>query len=103
MEIVRTQNTDQYINQSALKNDQSFVKGALWGYSAYVMGSLTLGLGAYALMTSPVLFIRDFAGLHHVPISLAVGTLAAGLLTKACVKNTDYHLTQRKIVIIKNN
>ena len=83
-----------------IQNDQSMIKGFLWGLGAYKLGAVALGLGAGALVSSPFIVTPLF----FLPIALGSGAVIAGSLTMRCLENASYHLLDsRRINVILLN
>lgn len=83
-----------------VKNDQSLVKSALWGFAAFKFGSATLGVAAGTLLTSPFI-VTPLAG---IPIALGYATAFFGSMTSSCIDNVGYHLgNSHKVIVLQHN
>lgn len=103
--VVNDRNNEYYIipdasrrTYVALPNDQSAIKGILWGWGAFKCGMATLGGIGFTLFTSP-LIVTPMAA---VPIVSGVTTYIFASLTNTCANNSLYHLGSRNVVVIES-
>lgn len=86
------------VHQIVINNDQDLVKGALWGFAAFKLGSATLGALTLTAITSP-LFLTIVGA--PVPIRFALITGALATMTSNCADNCLYHLGPSRIKVIQ--
>ena len=81
------------ISNLVIENDQSFVKGVLWG-----LGGATLGLGIATLTFASFIVTPAFP----IPLALGIATAVFGSLTSTCIENANYHFSSRKVIVLQN-
>lgn len=97
--VVSNGTTPPVANQSLIiENDQNIVKGALWTFAAFKVGSLAIGAGLGTLYTSPLLVLPPFT---VFPVALAISTSILASITGSCIDNAAYHLGSRKFVVVQ--
>lgn len=85
------------VHNIVIVNDQSVLKGLLWGFVGFKFGSATLGCIGGTLVSAPLIVTP----LLVVPIGLGVASCVLGSITSTCLDNTLYHLGSRQVKVLQ--
>lgn len=94
---VANESTACRINEVVVDNDQSFLKGVMWGYLGTQLSIVTYGALRDTLTTTPLLLNAATA---PIPILHFVRTCIVGWLGLQCFENHNYHWRSRQAKVI---